>query len=109
MLREKSTNPAPEVLALQALETRDRLVFNLGNGEGYSVRQVIETARQVTGRPIPASEVDRRPGDAPRLVASSDRIRRELGWQPRYPDLDYIIASAWDWHRSRPDGYARRL
>jgi UDP-glucose 4-epimerase len=97
------------LLSLQALETHDQLIFNLGNGEGYSVRQVIETARRVTGLPIPASEVDRRPGDAPRLVASADRIRKELGWQPRYPDLDYIIASAWDWHRSRPDGYAHRL
>ena len=97
------------LLALHALETRDRLVFNLGNGEGYSVRQVIETARLVTGRSIPASEVERRPGDAPRLVASADRIRNELGWQPRYPELDSIIASAWDWHRSRPDGYARHL
>lgn len=97
------------LLALQALETRDRLVFNLGNGEGYSVRQVIETARQVTGCSIPASEVERRPGDAPRLVASANRIRNELGWQPRYPELDSIIASAWDWHRSRPDGYARHL
>jgi len=97
------------LLALQALETRDRLVFNLGNGEGYSVRQVIEAARLVTGRTISAVEVDRRPGDAPRLVASAERIRAELGWQPRLPELDSIIASAWDWHRSRPDGYARRL
>jgi UDP-glucose 4-epimerase len=97
------------LLALQALETRDRLVFNLGNGEGYSVRQVIETARQVTGRPVPSVDVDRRPGDAPRLVASAERIRAELGWQPRLPELDSILASAWDWHRSRPDGYARRL
>jgi len=97
------------LLALQALETRDRLVFNLGNGEGYSVRQVIDTARLVTGCSIPAREVERRPGDAPHLVASADRIRTELGWQPRYPELDSIIASAWDWHHSRPDGYARRL
>ena len=97
------------LLALQALETRDRLVFNLGNGEGYSVRQVIETARQVTGRSVSSVDVDRRPGDAPRLVASAERIRAELGWQPRLPELDSIIASAWDWHRSRPDGYARRL
>jgi UDP-glucose 4-epimerase len=97
------------LLALHALETHDRLVFNLGNGEGYSVRQVIETARQVTGCPIRAREVERRPGDAPRLVASADRIHKELGWQPRYPELDSIIASAWDWHRSWPDGYARRL
>jgi UDP-glucose 4-epimerase len=97
------------LLALQALETRDRLVFNLGNGEGYSVRQVIETARQVTGRNIPVAEVERRPGDAPRLVASAARIRKDLGWQPRCAELDSIIASAWDWHRAWPDGYARRL
>jgi UDP-glucose 4-epimerase len=97
------------LLALQALETRDRLVFNLGNGEGYSVRQVIETARQVTGRSIPVAEVERRPGDAPRLVASAECIRKDLGWQPRCAELDSIIASAWDWHRAWPDGYARRL
>jgi UDP-glucose 4-epimerase len=97
------------LLALQALEAHDRLIFNLGNGEGYSVRQVIEIARLITGHPIPAREVERRPGDAPRLVASADRIRRELGWQPHYPELDLIIASAWDWHRSWPDGYARHL
>jgi UDP-glucose 4-epimerase len=97
------------LLALTALETRDRMIYNLGNGEGYSVRQVIETARRVTGRPIPAVEVPRRPGDAPRLVASAERIRAELGWKPRFPDLETIVASAWEWHRSRPDGYARRL
>jgi UDP-glucose 4-epimerase len=97
------------LLAMQALETHDRLVFNLGNGEGYSVRRVIETARQVTGHAIPALEVERRPGDAPRLVASAERIRAELGWKPRFPELEAIIASAWDWHRSRPDGYTRRL
>ena len=94
---------------MQSLETHDRLVFNLGNGEGYLGRQVIETARQVTGHAIPALEVERRPGDAPRLVASAERIRAELGWKPRFPELEAIIASAWDWHRSRPDGYARRL
>jgi UDP-glucose 4-epimerase len=97
------------LLALTALETRERLIYNLGNGEGYSVRQVIETARRVTGQPIPAVEVPRRPGDAPRLVASAERIRAELGWKPRFPDLETIVASAWEWHRSRPDGYARRL
>ena len=97
------------LLAMQALETRDRLIFNLGNGEGYSVRRMIETARQVTGHPIPALEVARRPGDAPRLVASAERIRAELGWQPRFPGLETIVASAWEWHRARPDGYARHL
>ena len=93
------------LLALEALGEHDRLVYNLGSGSGYSVREVIETARRVTGHPIPAGESPRRPGDAPRLVASSDKIRRELGWNPRYPDLVDIIASAWDWHRANPEGY----
>jgi len=97
---------AAHLLALDALEQRDRLVYNLGNGSGYSVRQVIETARRVTGHPIPAVEGPRRPGDAPRLVASSAGIRRELGWKPEHPTLEEIVASAWEWHRSRPQGYA---
>jgi len=93
------------LLALEALGERDRLVYNLGNGNGYSVREVIETARRVTGRPIPAIEAPRRPGDAPRLVAFSEKIRRELGWQPQHPSLEEIIASAWEWHASHPNGY----
>ncbi len=93
------------LLALEALEERDKLVYCLGNGAGYSVREVIETARKVTGHPIPAKETPRRPGDAPRLVASSERIRQDLGWQPRIPNLGDIIASAWDWHQSHPHGY----
>jgi len=93
------------LLALDALRERDKLVYNLGNGAGYSVRDVIETAREVTGHPIPAAETPRRPGDAPRLVASSERIRQELGWQPQIPDLGDIIASAWEWHRLHPNGY----
>jgi len=94
------------LLALDALEERDQLVYNLGNGTGYSVRQVVETARRVTGEPIPAEEADRRPGDPPRLVAAADRIADELGWSPKYPDLQQIIDSAWRWHRTHPDGYA---
>jgi UDP-glucose 4-epimerase len=93
------------LLALEGLGKRDRLVYNLGNGSGYSVREVIETARRVTGHPIPVLESPRRPGDAPRLVASSEKIRRELGWTPRHPDLTDIVASAWDWHRNQPQGY----
>jgi UDP-glucose 4-epimerase len=93
------------LLALQALDAHDRLIYNLGSGSGYSVRQVVEAARRVTGHPIPASEVDRRPGDPPRLVAESDRIQRELGWQPEHRSLPDIIRSAWDWHRQHPDGY----
>lgn len=93
------------LLALQALDQHDSLLYNLGNGAGYSVREVIETARKVTGRPIPVVEAPRRPGDAPRLVASSAKIRRELGWQPKYPGLEEIISSAWSWHQKHPDGY----
>jgi len=95
------------LLALDALGERDRLVYNLGNGNVYSVREVIETARRVTGQPIPCIESPRRLGDAPRLVASSEKIRRELGWTPQHPDLTDIITSAWGWHRTHPNGYER--
>jgi UDP-glucose 4-epimerase len=93
------------LLALDALGEQDRLIYNLGNGSGYSVREVVETARNVTGHPIPARESPRRPGDAPRLVASSDKIRHQLGWTPQHPDLTDIVASAWNWHRTHPHGY----
>ncbi len=93
------------LLALDALEDQEKLVYNLGNGKGYSVREVIETARQVTGHPIPAEETPRRPGDSPRLVASSEKIKLELGWEPQIPDLKDIIASAWEWHQTHPNGY----
>ena len=93
------------LVALQALEERPRQIYNLGSGAGYSVRQVIETARRVTGHAIPVRNDPRRPGDPPRLVASSDRVRRELGWRPKHPSLEEIIASAWEWHRTNPKGY----
>jgi len=96
------------LLTLESLGACDRLVYNLGNGSGYSVREVIETARRVTGHPIPILESPRRPGDAPRLVASSEKIRRELGWKPRHPELADIVTSAWDWHRTHPQGYEER-
>ena len=76
-------------------------VFNLGNGNGFSVREVIETARKVTGLEIPAIESDRRPGDAPILVGSSDKVRQMLGWNPQYTDLSKIISDAWQWHQQR--------
>ena len=79
--------------------------YNLGNGAGYSVREVIETCRQVTGHPIPARVADRRPGDPPRLVGSSDKARRELGWEPKFATLEQIVESAWRWHKDHPDGY----
>jgi len=93
------------LLALEALGDRDRLIYNLGNGDGYSVRQVVDAARRVTGHPLSAVEAPRRPGDAPRLVASSEKIRRELGWRPQHPSLEDILASAWEWHRGHPHGY----
>lgn len=96
---------AAHLLALDALEKQDRLIFNVGNGEGYSVRDVIETAREVSGHSIPAVESPRRPGDPARLVASADKIHSELGWKPKYPALKDIIASAWEWHRGHPNGY----
>lgn len=76
-------------------------VFNLGNGNGFSVRQVIETARAVTKREIPAQDSPRRPGDAPILIGSSEKARQILGWQPQYSDLATIIAHAWQWHQNR--------
>ncbi|MBN1306206.1 MAG: UDP-glucose 4-epimerase GalE [Anaerolineales bacterium] len=93
------------LLALEALREKDQLVYNLGNGNGYSVREVIDTAREVTGHPIPAVESHRRPGDPARLVASSEKIRAELGWEPKYPHIKDIISSAWEWHESHPNGY----
>lgn len=93
------------LLALNALDDHDKLIYNLGNGKGYSVREVINTAREVTGHPIPAIETERRSGDSPHLVASSDKIRTELGWEPDIPELKDIIQSAWSWHQSHPDGY----
>ncbi|MDW8309524.1 MAG: UDP-glucose 4-epimerase GalE [Verrucomicrobiales bacterium] len=80
-------------------------IYNLGNGGGFSVREVISTCEKVTGRAIRVIEKPRRPGDPPRLVAAADKARRELGWQPRFPKLEDIIASAWAWHQKHPDGY----
>jgi UDP-glucose 4-epimerase len=93
------------LLALEALDSADRLVYNVGSGNGFSVRQVVEAARRVTGHAIPVRESPRRPGDPPRLVASSDRIRRELGWRSEHVDLEDMIRSAWEWHKSHPKGY----
>ena len=93
------------ILALQALDQGSR-VYNLGNGQGFSVKEVIQTAREITGHPIPARSGPRRAGDPATLVAGSQRIRDELGWQPQFPALRDIIATAWQWHRSHPRGYA---
>ena len=96
---------AAHLLALGAIET-DNCTYHLGNGDGFSVRQVIETARTVTGARIPEAIGQRRPGDPPRLVANSDKIRRELGWQPQFGELEQIVSSAWQWHQAFPDGYS---
>lgn len=90
------------VLGLQYLLAGGKTaMFNLGNGNGYSIREVIETARQVTGKPIKAVECERRPGDPAILVGSSDKARSVLGWQPDYPDLAQILTHAWNWHQKR--------
>lgn len=93
------------ILALQALDRGSR-VYNLGNGQGFSVKQVIETAREITGHPIPARVGPRRAGDPAVLVAGSQRIRDELGWKPQFPHLRDIVATAWSWHSRHPRGYA---
>jgi UDP-glucose 4-epimerase len=89
-----------------ALEPGKQGFYNLGNGDGYSVRQVIQTCEQVTGTKIPAVEKPRRPGDPPKLVASAQKAMRELGWKPKYPKLEDIISTAWAWHKAHPKGYS---
>lgn len=93
------------ILALRALAQGSR-TYNLGNGRGFSVKEVVETARQVTGHPIPAEIGPRRPGDPDILIAGSESIKRDLGWHPQYPDLVEIIDSAWQWHQKHPLGYS---
>lgn len=93
------------VLALAGLADQPFIRYNLGNGAGYSVHEVIEVARRVTGHPIPAVLHPRRAGDPAILIASSDRIQVELGWRPQHPELERIIESAWRWHLAHPNGY----
>jgi len=93
------------ILALDKLLTTGQSdQYNLGSGQGYSVKEIIDAAREVTGHPIPAEEAERRPGDPAVLVADSAKIKKELGWQPKH-DLKSIISSAWEWHKSHPDGF----
>jgi UDP-glucose-4-epimerase GalE len=93
------------VLAMKAFEKGRAKVYNLGSGTGFSVREVIDTARRATGRKIAAEESPRRPGDAPSLVASSEKFRSELGWEPRHAELSKIIETAWRWHTEHPRGF----
>lgn len=89
------------LLAFQGLEQKDRLIYNLGNGKGFTVREVVESVRRVTGHPIPIVEEPRRLGDPAVLIASSERIMKELGWSPKYTQLDDIVRTAWTWHQQR--------
>jgi UDP-glucose 4-epimerase len=93
------------LLALESLEPGKELKLNLGIGRGYSVREVIRTVEEVTGKPVPVKEGPRREGDPPSLVAASDRARQILGWQPRYAELRPIVETAWRWHHTHPNGY----
>ena len=93
------------ILALGALDSKDRMIYNIGSGNGFSVREVIETARQVTGHAIPVVESPRRPGDSARLVASPQKIISELGWTPEHTNIREILSSAWEWHTTHPNGY----
>jgi UDP-glucose 4-epimerase len=94
------------ILVLDALRQSGKLIYNLGTGRGFSVREVVDTVRRVTGHPIPAREVARRPGDPAVLVAGSESIKRDLHWLPQFPELEAIVRSAWEWRRKHPNGYA---
>lgn len=89
------------LLALGALEHHSKLIYNIGNGQGFTVREVVDSVKRVTGKPIPVEECPRRPGDPAVLVASSEKIKTELGWKPKFAELDAIVASAWEWHQKR--------
>ncbi len=101
---------AAHILALDAMAagTVEGDRFNLGNGRGFSVREVIRAVEKVTGKAVPSEDADRRPGDPAVLVASSGRAREILGWEPEFPDLESILRTAWDWHRDHPEGYRRK-
>jgi UDP-glucose 4-epimerase len=96
------------LLVLGHLISGKGLTYNLATGRGFSVREVIDAARRVTGAPIPAAEMPRRAGDPPILVASAEAIRRDLGWSPCYTEIEDIVKSAWNWHRQNPLGYTSR-
>ena len=97
---------AAHVLALDATRGGEHQIFNLGNGNGFSVREVIAAAEEVTGSRIPTEEAPRRPGDPPMLVAAGDKIRRELGWEPKKPSITGMVADAWEFARAHPSGYS---
>jgi len=94
------------ILALQALQNRPKMTYNLGNGQGYSNLKVVQAARKITGHPIPSDFGPRRPGDPAILIASAETLKQELGWQPQHSDLETIISDAWRWFQAHPQGYA---
>ena len=93
------------IAVMDRLRPAAKLVYNLGIGNGYSVQQVLDAARRVTGQPIPAAVGPRRPGDPPQLFADASKIAREIGWKAQYTDIEAIIETAWRWFRSHPTGY----
>jgi len=93
------------LLAMDKLDENRELVYNLGNGKGYSVREVIETVKKVSGEDFKVVESARRPGDAPVLTSDATKAETELGWKPEFPELEKIVATAWRWHNEHPDGY----
>jgi len=95
------------LLALQKLDKNSELVFNLGNGKGYSVREVIETVKKVSGKNVKVTEVARRAGDPAVLTADASKAKKELGWQVKYPQLEKIVETAWLWHSKNPEGYKK--
>jgi UDP-glucose 4-epimerase len=97
---------AAHMLAMESIAPGTHRIFNLGNGNGFSVREVIAAARRVTGAEIAVREAPRRPGDPPMLVAASELIRRDLGWKAQKPELDGMVADAWAFMQRRPDGYS---
>jgi UDP-glucose-4-epimerase GalE len=99
---------AAHALALEKMVPGQKQAFNLGIGRGYSVREVIRTVEHVTGLPVPVKEGPRRPGDPPELVAAAAKAMKELGWRPKYVELEDVVRTAWDWHRTHPNGFADR-
>jgi UDP-glucose 4-epimerase len=93
------------LLVLNKLDKNRELIYNLGNGKGFSVRQVIETVRQVSGKDFKVVETERRPGDAPVLTSNATKVKNELGWKTEKPELEQMVSSAWKWHNENPDGY----
>jgi UDP-glucose 4-epimerase len=91
---------------IAGLEPGKRGFYNLGNGDGYSVKEVVSMCEEVTGKKIPTVAKPRRPGDPPKLVAAADKAFKDLNWRPKYPKLGEIVATAWAWHQQHPQGYA---